>query len=1265
MLERAAGCVETAGRRFLHDTNGAIRSRRVLPRHFWKHQGASGDVAHWLRAVVYPPGQRPPFAHNPPQGANPVDDGNPLFLDFLYPQGTRDPANLRLSRHPKRLVSRRKRRSPVCSRTYSSHASHLGAAALPETESHLSKVCVSIDARQQAIDDLDELMRRQGVDYDKAWVLYVAAGDLTASKPSIQSALCAYLGTSRKFVDQDRAWEVFEAISPENRSEEDYLIITRAGIQSSHTSKLKSICEQAIAKGYGDTCCALSFSYHAQRYQWHDALEIWDMRSKSPEESDRPHRNTFFTEMNASMIPECTLSFGTFLASEPDRLGGPELGNSLLHQMSTSLHTLESTSIGVLSQILGKYHEMGILRQKHYYDLIKTLQASSQRQTFVWSLVVYRYLRSQDPYARPPQKILARQVERLLAFDMTSNVQFFVDELVHFWEKPPLEVYKQIMIAFSHKGDVAQVNSAFNKLLADHGKPKSRWLVTPLLYVHARNGHVQATLDQFKRVSEEFHLQPNAACWNILLVAYGVSGDPEGALSTFKQMREAGVPPDSYTFSQLMGLCAMRGDIDSVRQLLKEAQTSKVHITMQVLEKIVQVYGKIGQLHLAEDFAMACLESNAKGSPMKMLNGLLMQYVMRVDTQSFERVLRQMKAYGILPDATTHAANMLRLALVGKPDEARLTLRRLHKKRILHATEYHYSIVLWGYVRSRNFEMVDVISREISERFGNSGTTSSLLELKDEVQRHLETLEHGSTMDGTDLQLIDVEKRLLDSITTSGAVKVPSDSTTPTLGQHNTSSQSLLPHYVYLIKEYGARGAVEQARALFQEFVDKNSASSSQAHEDGSLPIRLTTEMMNVYLKAGQFAQVEECWRGVVPSAVKVASPINVGDLFESQPSPSSPSDKPELSSPERLTDSSEDSADKSTDPPHRQKPQILPSQQFILSRPFSIYLRALAYQGEMERLLQAVTDFKDSGFALSTFNMSTIVQMLASSDKYEHLVEAFRIYEVEFMPNWPGWSRLERGSGLRPTGAPKGIAALDDPRTRRSSQQFLGRHARKHWSNIAPGFMQPTYVSMVYLAAALNRVRATSIVNGTEELANLFEIAPTTIEQVGKLRYLREKYQGVLIRFRSHQPEMEWRGRPPNHAVTPGGILGTGRRAQRRKVTRDWDLYEQDADLGPIDEEFEWNAQLQRHEIDLGVFQSSLSAEDRMDLEHDLTRYHRQRHEKQNQKERPERRARRKSLRALEEASKNGEWSALDEAEVPGHSDVEHEFDTPEPKTH
>ena len=1293
MLERAAGCVETAGRRFLRDPNGAIRTRRALPRYFWKHNGAATDVAQCLRALVPPSGQSRSFVHNQLPETKPVNDGGPPFLDFLYPRETRQSAALRLPRHPKRLLSRRRKRTlPSLSRTYTSGASTLQQILLGEEDTRTQAAPDPTDVRRQALHDLTKLLEQKGVDYDRAWVLYIAAGCPPDSHFDIRSALCAYLSNSGKPADQDRAWQVFESITPEIRSADDFHNILRSQTRANNSLRLKSICQKAIAKGYADPCCAFSFAYHVKRNNWSDALEIWDLRWRAEEQPKGPQPQTFLSELKDSMIPENALSLGTFLASQSGHLGAIELAKFLLGHTLTSLHVLESTSVGVLIQLLRKYHELEVLDRNHFFDCIKTLQGSKQRQIFAWSIVIYRHLRSQMPDVEPPKALLARQVDNLVSLEMTDAIPFFLDEIAHFYRKPSPEVYKQAMVAFSRVGDATQVNSVFDRLVADHGKPRSRRFLTPLLFVHARSGNVQKTHVQFQRISDEFHLKPSVACWNVLLVAYAVSKDPAGALLTFSQMRASGAQPDSYTFAKLMSICAQRGDIASVRELLKQAQKSQVRITMQVLEKVSQVYANAGLLNLAEEFAMVCLHSKVEGSPMRMLNGLLKQYAFRIDTQSFKRVLSCMKSNGLSPDASTHAAIILHLALIGKPDQARMTLRRLHKKRIMHASEYHYAIVLWGYVKSRNLAMVDVISREIAQRFGKPGTVSNFEGLKSEVQRDLEKSKQDSPTADPDNYLRGVETKLLGSIATFDTVSETTDSSRASLGQRSDSGALNASHYGYLIKEYGTKGAIEQARALFQEYLDSRSSRGLPADGYESVPIRLVSEMMYAHMKSGQYERVKECWHILLPSAVKMASRIDLGPLLQSQPSISNVSSEA-ASSPSSSLDrlpSSRGSlvGSRSGDSSPHQKPEILHSQRFILSRPFSLYLRALAYENNTENIYKAVAEYKAIGFSLSTFNASTLVQMLSSSDKYDDLVEAFRIFELEFMPHWPGWARLERGSGFKPPGTPKGIAALDDPRTKRSSQNFLGRNARRYWSSIAPGFMQPTYVSMVYLAAALNRVRTTSIVNGGQELAKLFEIAPDTIEELGKLRYMREKFQGVLVRFRSQQPEKEPRRRTAHYAVAPG-ILGSSRQAKSRRRVYDEEQLEMEGEDASHNsenqesselqeetlaktkvtlptEDTEWNTLLGRDGPHLDILESALTPEDRMDLENEMTRYHRQRREKRSRRDkrhRPKKPQSRDTEVRVEELHESTDHAEVHEAQ---HEEISTEvLETPKDETH
>ncbi|KAJ5893772.1 hypothetical protein N7495_005463 [Penicillium taxi] len=1137
MLERAASRLETAGRRFLRDSNGAIRTRRTLSRHFWKHNGSGGDADRWYLALVQPPpGSSTYPASEQSLGSKMSNDAVLPFLDFLYPRETQEYANLRLPSSPKRLgLRRRKRTLNSFQRTYTSETSniHRNSVNNPEQLWELKETDETgeTEASVQAEKDLFELLQtteRTDILFDKAWVLYLAA-----YRPSgARSALIEYLKSSQQTVDRDRAWELFENLAPESRSEQDFLNITISQLSCKKPSKLNIICEQAVSRGVGNVCCQLSFVYYVNHHDWVNAQEIWDLR-RSPEQPDRwqnsrkPPPKIFITNLDELEICDDALSLGDFLSNQPDNASLRKLAYHFINRIASSLNILEMTSLEILLQLLDQYQELHILEPRHYFAMIESLQSTS-RSSLARSFVIYRHMRRLEPDLKPSEKFFDEQLQKLKAFNMTDSVRFFLDECTFFHQRPSSEQFRVAMIIFSRAGDVEQTNLLFEKFIARYGTPKNPKLITPLLHAHARNDDLPGTIELFKRISEEFHLKPITECWNILIAAYMSRNDLTGAFSTYSRMLKAGVNPNSATITTLMGTSASRGDVESVQRLLIEAREQGVSVTMDMLQPIVHVYFINGRLDLAERFCYTCMKFNIKGSPMRTLNSLLMQYAFKVDYTSFYRVLEHMKNAGLEADGTTYAAIMLNMVLSDRPDMARQTLRRLHRRHTMQATEFHYAIILLGYLKIGNLEMVHIIFHELSERFSGSRMLSDIMKLSPELQQDPATSQKRTTRLA--------EKSLLNIISQFDITTVASKFVSSNSRQEALSKSFNVWDVENLIKEHGDKGAIEQAISVFDQYVSGQSsvASSGSSYYD-NVPIRLIVAMMMAHSKAGQFEKVEEFWQLTLSRTIKMAIPIDVDELLKQA---DADNDTGLASLPVTLNS------------PQRE-PKILPSQRFYMSRPLSIYMRTLASRNELQKISEVVHEIEAAGFALSTFNRATWVQVLSDSDRLADIKHALRMFEEVFMPNFPGWDRLKTGQGLKPQGVPRSVYMLEDIRKPEQSKHFLGKTANRYWSNIAPGFMQPTYVTVIHIAAALNRIRERSILTGSDELQRLYDVAPLTMDVIAQLPYMREKVQGVLLRQRSDQSEYKKRRR----RITKIGLAREGILGRRVDTTLDHDL--------------------------------------------------------------------------------------------------------------
>ncbi|KAF9885809.1 hypothetical protein FE257_012391 [Aspergillus nanangensis] len=1135
MLERAAGCLENAGRRFFRDSNGAIRSPRPLYPTSVHTSAATAECS--LRLVFLHntsgrPSSQPLNCSS--SAADADDDARAPILEFLYPPSTQEFASSCILHPAGRFTPRRKKRTiPSLTRPYTSQAADLrpvtGDRPFPNIPS-------GENDRTQAKDKLLTLLANGELGkYDEAWELY-----LTAGYPlDVKSTLLAYLSPSDHAFNHRLTKRLFEEIPILSRTPEDYLNMARSFLAAGEEREIIELCQTAISQGNGTLCWAFSLAHFVNFSNWEAAQEVLGMR---PGDTDNDLRKSIAAHLDTSIAPKVLLSLSTFLLSQPFDASARKLARVLLDHVFSISNIIENTPTETLLLILREYHTLSILTPDNYYQLITNLISSNERATFVRSLLIYRNFRWQMDREVPPARLIGELLRRLTTFQIVTGMRYLLDECAHFYGKPSVDAYKHALIAFSRAGDVANVDEVFGKFLSDYGKPASRRLVTPLLYVHARVGNVQETTRQFNKITEEFGLKPNTVCWNMLLTAYANSDDIDGIFATFKRMLEEGVEPNPHTFGILMGLCANRGDIDTVRQILAFAKKRKVKIASPMLDTIVEAYCNNQRLDIAESVAETGLGMDVKGSRVRMWNLLLWNYAFRIDLESISRIRSRMDAAGVRPDDMTYAALMLSLVLIGQTDSARRILRTLHRSHQIYATEFHYAIILYGYVKDRNRDMVHIIFREIKERFARPGFSSNLLILKSQIQRDLQALKDGGRVrSDANARLKNAERFLSEAIADFDMTKLATKHPLPGTGKQPVGKAYPAMYYEYMITAYGRRGAFERAKQLFDQYVRTQKPSGPSESVYDIAPLRLLSALMLAYLKAEHHKEVEECWKMAFPRAKEIARPPLIDDWLSEQLPAADTIDPPRPSLP-IMVDNQADILT-GTDPleaQQQEKPPILPSCRFMLSRPLSLYMRSLAYRNEPSKIHPVVAEVEKAGFVLTTYNWSTFVQMLASSDKASDQVQAFSIFEDKFMPNFPGWNNLRRGYGLKPAGVPSTIDIIEPPR-RGKHPNVLGKEGRRYWSKIQPDFMQPTYVSMVYLASALLGFRERSIIDGGAELNSLYRMAPRTIDAVADLPYLREKFQGVLLRRRQEQGDKREDLDVDDPYVWTGGILGVG----------------------------------------------------------------------------------------------------------------------------
>ncbi|OXV05647.1 hypothetical protein Egran_06584 [Elaphomyces granulatus] len=1142
MLERAAICLDSARRHLLRNPNGVIRSRRLLKPHFWRHSVPDSKNPSWRISFWYtPPLMQSESLNVVEKSPHLVENTTHAFLEFLYPPPCQRFAMSWLSRPRSRLPSRRKRRIiPNVSRPYVSEASELCEAPQTKLSSETPSNSTDQENRTQKVMTLHAFLNEKSkLEHDKAWELFEEAGN----PPEFRSRLLDYLRTSNRPVDLKRAKRLFDTIDLEMRTADDYLHVTTCLLLSGRNADVKHVCAEAMARCLGISSWGTAFASFVQSSQWQNMAELWDFRPSGIE------YNVFHDALGflKSLIdlPDRILRLSEYLkeqksSSVDSKLG--ELAPFLLNLLFRTPKMMKAISTEMILRLTQNFNQLELLTSEHYHYAIEVLQSFEVRSDIIRSMVVYRNFRWHMDGEVPPQRLLQSLLKTLKSLEITHGIQYILKEYILFYGKPSKEAYKLALATFSRAGDARSVGDLFNNLVADHGNPQSLRWITPCLYVHARLGRVEETVKEFRKISEEFGLLPNIVCWNILLTAYANAKDISGAFSTWEEMVGENVRPNPYTFGILMSLCANRGDINAVRHLFQVARKLQVKITTAMVDTIIEAYCNNQKFQDAEEIAEACLSLDMEGSRVRMWNILLWMHAFRGDLDSVSRIQSRMESAGLRPDQMTYAALILSLALVRRPDSARRILRTLHRSRRVHAIELHYIIILYAYVQARNRDMVQVLYREMMERFNNPSPSARLLMLKNYLMKDLQLLkEEGyDKRDDANVRLVSAERFLADTLAEFDIKQLASKQPQPGTARQSLREAFPTMYYQYIIRAYGTAGAYTKVQGLFDRFSQNGQISVSNRSFNEAPPIHLLAALMHAHLKTEQYSKVEECWRMALPRAVKLASRLDVETLMSSncptdgdQGHPNPPNDSVDILEP-KLNSSAAGAAT-----------SILPTQRFILWKCISLYMQALAFQGEPWRIPQLVAEFQGLGFSLTTHNWSTYVQMLAMSKRATDQMEAFVTFEEKFMPNFPGWQNLRLGLAVKPEGAPDTLDCIENPK-RGKRRGFLGKAGRRLWSKIQPDFMMPTYTTMVYLASALLDFRERSIIDGGIQLKSLFASAPKTIQTIADMPRLREKFQGIFLRRREELGDKEMEPHEP--FVWTGGILGVG--GESRTVT-------------------------------------------------------------------------------------------------------------------
>ncbi|KUL88412.1 hypothetical protein ZTR_05391 [Talaromyces verruculosus] len=1208
MLERAVGCLEFAGQGVLHKYGGVLRSQRTLDPTFWKCQFSDADPSLWQPHHESNPGRPTPIS---------TQSSPDVFLDFLYPRKCLVSAaawaskikKINVNIHKRRRVSNFVRNYSQASRSHSRSASHGPSQANIPRSSRRTHTSAAL----YHLPDIENLnsstvsQTRLHRDYDRAWVLW-EQGD---QDPELRFRLMAYFSMSDRTLDVKRAMSLLEEIDLDKRSANDYEIMIKPLLEAGHLPVVERLCDEAIAKGLEIDVWSLATKIAIQCSKWPELSYIWN---KKHEEISNALPSTL---ASVSDLPSHLDSFLEYLEENSATSTDVQLASDVLEYVFRSDEIMRGMITETALSLTRRSANLCFLKQSHYEDAIQTLLRVGTRASRAFSMILYRNFRWHLSEGRPTKKFIQQLLEMLAEMRTHYGVQFLLDECTHFFTQPAIGHYNAALLAYSRSGDTSKAQETFNKMVelygasdknpnVDHKTPPTPRWVARLIYAHAIMADYPSAEREFNRIAHIYKVDQSLYCWNALILAHANARNASGAFRVWRWMHRKGYKPNWYTYGTLMGLCARLGDVENTVALCQMAEKKQGRMPAALMDTVVEVYCRNQRFQEAEEMAERCLALSLSGSRTRMWNVLLWSHAFRADLDSVSRIQTRMKEAGIEFDGMTYAAIMLCFVIIGQPHSARRLLRGLQRGRKIQATEFHYTLVLYGYVRQGNRDMIYIIKKEMEERFKNLGLSARVLILRATLQRDAFVRSSpGDGLDDSGYRLAMSEDFLFKAIFDFDRRQFGSKLPRP--GTSSLPVHEAFPSVLYepVLQAYSAEGMHGRTEQLLKEYT-KNVETALAS--DGRIVIpslRFLAVLMEVYSQAENLETVQKCWdlalvragemlirSPVAPTIDTPATsmgnpPIPKGNISvlenssqlasDTEPQsaphdnedlpdqPTSSSEVPDISSPEtssqlvfdtesQSTPYVEDFLDQSISssevlapksaykrdkhPRYPAEEDIIPAQRFILSRHFSIYMAMVGRAGQSSKLYKIVEDFQKRGFGMSSENWLTYVKTLATSNTASEQLEAFSTFERIFMPHFPGWRLLARGSQFRPPGVPNTIDLLDRfPQGK--YPELIGKKGVRLWGKLNPTWMRPTYGVMIYLAATLKDFNERSLTEGREQMDTLASVAPRTLEAIAMMPHLREKYQGVLLRNQVEQGDL--RPRQRQRYVWTGGILGVG----------------------------------------------------------------------------------------------------------------------------
>ncbi|KAL6047499.1 DYW domain containing protein [Balamuthia mandrillaris] len=321
--------------------------------------------------------------------------------------------------------------------------------------------------------------------------------------------------------------------------------------------------------------------------------------------------------------------------------------------------------------------------------------------------------------------------------------------------------------------------------------------------------------DQAYAVFEARKEQGGVWIWNAMIQAYTQCRQGKTALELFQQMQQAGVSPDSFTYTTALKACALTENLEMGKSVHAQLIRRGLLPNIVLSTSLISMYGKCGKIEEARAVFQEMKDRNVVA-----WNAMIAEEARRGHGQEALELFRHMQQAGVSPDSFTYATALKACAIA----------KDLEMGKHIHA-----------HLLRNGFLLDIVLSTSLISMYGKCGKMEEartiFQEMKERNVMAWNTMIAEETQCGYGKEALDLFHQMQqagvspDSFTYATVLKACAHLGHLEMGKHihdRLLRHSGLPDLVLstaLISMYGECGKVEDAHAAFQQMKERDVVS--------------------------------------------------------------------------------------------------------------------------------------------------------------------------------------------------------------------------------------------------------------------------------------------------------------------------------------------------------------------------------------------------------------------------------------------------------